>query len=272
MEKVEENKSSNKRTNILGVSLWRILAYFIIYSVLGYILETVFALVVYKVIESRQSFLYGPFCSIYGVGAVIMIVCLRYFCKGDNHLLFIGGFAVGSVTEYIISFLGEMLLKVKWWDYSNNFLNINGRICLMYSFFWGLIGVYLMRVINPRVDKFIDDIKSKIKLNYIKVIVVTVVILLFINCIVSAMAIYYYFIRVITLKDLEVAKKEPVTELYKKIYNDKEKSDFIYKHWGNEKMIKTYPNLRITLKDGKLIHIKDLYPEIRPYYWKYETK
>lgn len=62
---------------ISGISVWRILSYFIIYSIIGYIIEETYALVLYGVIESRQSFLYGPFCSIYGVGAVIMICSLQ---------------------------------------------------------------------------------------------------------------------------------------------------------------------------------------------------
>ena len=69
-----------KQFKILGISIWRILAYFIIYSVVGFIIETLFALIFYNVLESRQSFLYGPFCGIYGVGAVFMILILnKYF-------------------------------------------------------------------------------------------------------------------------------------------------------------------------------------------------
>ena len=52
----------NKKTvTIFGFSLWRISAYFILYSVVGFIIETLFAIINYKVLESRQSFLYGPF-------------------------------------------------------------------------------------------------------------------------------------------------------------------------------------------------------------------
>ena len=87
------------------MKLWEVLAYFIIYSVAGYIIETIFALVRYGVLESRQSFLYGPFCSIYGIGAVIMIIFLRYFMK-NRMTLFVGGFLIGSVTEYLISLIG----------------------------------------------------------------------------------------------------------------------------------------------------------------------
>ena len=84
-------KNRTKKFKILGINLWELLAYFIIYSILGYVIETLFALVRYGVLESRQSFLYGPFCSIYGIGAIIMIMFLQYFMK-NRSTLFIGGF------------------------------------------------------------------------------------------------------------------------------------------------------------------------------------
>ena len=77
----------------LGISIWRIFAYFIIYSFIGFLIETMYALVLYGVLESRQSFLYGPFCSIYGVGAVLMICSLQKV-KKNPHTLFLGGFLV----------------------------------------------------------------------------------------------------------------------------------------------------------------------------------
>ena len=129
------NKKNDEQRNV-DISMWRVCAYFIVYSFLGFVIETLFALFNYGVFESRQSFLYGPFCSIYGVGAVVIILVLKYKFFKNNHTLFIGGFLVGSVVEYVISFFGEMILNVKWWDYSGRFLNINGRICFLYSLFW----------------------------------------------------------------------------------------------------------------------------------------
>ena len=87
-DKNVENQVKKKIT-INGISIWRILAYFIIYSVAGYIIETLYGIVTKGVWESRQSFLYGPFCGIYGLGAVVMIVCLHKFPKKLN-ALFIG--------------------------------------------------------------------------------------------------------------------------------------------------------------------------------------
>ena len=75
----QEAKKVKKKFTIMGISIWRMLAYFIIYSVVGFIIETAFGFSTKGVIESRQSFLYGPFCAIYGVGAVIMISFLKRF-------------------------------------------------------------------------------------------------------------------------------------------------------------------------------------------------
>ena len=123
-EQIKNETSTKKRKfTIMGLSIWRILAYFIIYSVVGYIVETIFGIITKGVWESRQSFLYGPFCAIYGLGAAIMIIFLHKYSKNYTRL-FIGGFIVGSIVEYLVSWIGEMLLGVKWWDYSDMPLNI----------------------------------------------------------------------------------------------------------------------------------------------------
>ena len=163
MEAENTAKNEKKSFTILGVSIWRIFAYFIIYSVIGYIIETLFGMVTKGVWESRQSFLYGPFCAIYGLGAVVMILALKYFNKNYN-TLFIGGFIVGSIVEYIVSWYGDVFLNVKWWDYSDMPLNINGRICVFFSLFWGFLAIYLMAYANPRVDRLINKIKGKFAL------------------------------------------------------------------------------------------------------------
>lgn len=257
-----------KKFTITGISIWRIFAYFVIYSFIGYIIETLYAFVLYGVIESRQSFLYGPFCSIYGLGAVVMICTLQYFGK-DIHTLFLGGFLSGSVTEYIVSFVGEKLLNTKWWDYSDKFLNINGRICLIYSIFWGLLGLYLIKVVNPLIDKLINFIKTKCGVVKLRSVATISTVVLIIDCIVSGLAIDFFLTRVAVENDLEVSYKEQRLEKYNQVYIENTNlSKFIYKYWGNNKMIKTYPNLTIKLANGELKRISEYYPDIPPYYLK----
>ena len=262
-----ENKKAKKRLTINGISIWRILAYFIIYSVAGYIIETLYGMITKGVWESRQSFLYGPFCGIYGLGAVVMILCLHKFPKKYN-VLFIGGFIVGSIVEYAISLFGEVVLGVKWWDYSNMPLNINGRICVYFSVFWGFLGMYLIASLNPKVERLINWIKSKFKTQKaLKTFVVTVFTLLMIDCIATAFAIEFFLVRMIVKNDLNVADKELVQEQYDKIYGNENLSKFIYTFWGDKKMIRTFPNLKINDKDRNIIYMDSLL-DIQPYYLK----
>lgn len=257
-----------KKFTILGYSIWRILAYFIIYSVVGFVLETVYSAIFHGVLESRQSFLYGPFCSIYGVGAVIMIIFLQYF-KKNNYTLFLGGFIIGSIIEYFTSLIGEYILNIKWWDYSQYSFNINGRICLLFSIFWGLIGLYLMKGINPYVDRCINFIKSKFNKKVLNSFVLTVTIVLFIDCVISGIAIDCYFTRMVKNFDLNIKNKEYVLQKYDKIYGNEKYKEFISKYWNDEKMVTIYPNLEIELIDGTRVRLRQYLPHIQPYYYKF---
>ncbi len=268
LEEVDEIKEKPRET-----SIWRILAYFIIYSFLGYVIETVFAIFNYGIWESRQSFLYGPFCCIYGLGATIIILVLRYRFFKNNHTLFVGGFIVGSIVEYIVSFLGELILNVKWWDYSNRFLNINGRICLLYSIFWGLLGVYLLRVVNPRVDKIIDWIKLKWKsILVLRILTLCLIVFLFVDFLLSGYAIYVFLIRASIEKNINVDNKERVEIIYHEIYDDKIRNERINKFFSPYKMLRTYPNLTITLEDGTMDKVRNYYPEIQTYYYDFDVE
>ena len=263
-----DNTVKKKKITIMGLSIWRIIAYFIIYSVVGYIIETVFGIVTKGRWESRQSFLYGPFCAIYGLGAAIMIIFLHKYSKKYN-TLFIGGFIVGSIVEYLVSWIGEMILGVKWWDYSDMPLNINGRICVYFSLFWGFLALYLIASFNPKIDKMIDWIKSKISIKTLKTLTLSVTIILLIDCIITAFAMSFFLIRMIAQNDLNVPKKEIVMKKYEDIYTNEKLSNFIYKYWGDRKMIRTFPNIKVEDIDGNIIYIDGLLKDIQPYYFKF---
>lgn len=264
----EENVKAKKKITIMGLSIWRIMAYFIIYSVVGYIIETIFGIVTKGRWESRQSFLYGPFCAIYGLGAVIMIIFLHKYSKKYN-TLFIGGFVVGSIVEYLVSWIGELMLGVKWWDYSDMPLNINGRICVYFSIFWGFLALYLIASFNPKIDKMINWIKSKISIKMLKTLTLSVTIILLIDCIITAFAMSFFLIRMIAQNNLNVPKKEIIIQKYEDIYNNEKLSNFIYTYWGDRKMIRTFPNIKVEDVDGNMIYIDSLLKDIKPYYFKF---
>ena len=259
--------SNIREFKILGYSIYKLLAYFIIYSIIGYFIEVAFGLLVDGVIASRKSFLYGSFCCIYGLGACTMILALQYFSKNNNKL-FLGGVIVGSVVEYAVSLYGSVVLHVMWWDYSNLPLNINGRICLLFSVFWGILAVLFIRYINPLVDKFIDYIKLKISTNYFKKAIITVVFFLCLDVIISTYAVNFFVIRKIHEYDLNVSNREQKEAQYNKIYGNERLSKFIYKYYGDETIIKAFPNLKMEDKNGNVLRFSEYVGDIKPYYYK----
>lgn len=266
-----ENINKKKKITIMGLSVWRIMAYFVIYSVVGYIIETIFGIITKGVWESRQSFLYGPFCAIYGLGASIMIMFLHKYSKNYTRL-FIGGFIVGSIVEYLVSWIGELLLGVKWWDYSDMPLNINGRICVYFSIFWGFLALYLIASFNPRIDRLINWIKSKLSVKALKALTTTVTFVLLTDCIVTGIALSFFLIRMVNDYDLNVPNKEIIVHKYEDIYKDEKLSNFIYKYWGDKKMLRTFPNLKVQDIDGNMIYMDSLLSDIQPYYYKFHFK
>ena len=96
--------------------LFELITYFIIYSFLGWLIESVYKSIFEKKIIN-SGFLHGPFCPIYGMGAIIMYLILQDF-KGNPLVIFILGFVVLSIWEYIVGVLLEKLFKTQYWDYS----------------------------------------------------------------------------------------------------------------------------------------------------------
>lgn len=270
--KEQENKIHIKKSiKIFNFTLWRLVAYFIIYSILGFIIETLFGAATKGVIESRKSFLYGPFCGIYGIGAVVMIICLQPF-KKNNNTLFWGGFLVGSIIEYVLSWIGEIFFHVIWWNYSNMPLNLNGRICVFFSIFWGLLGIYLVSYVNPKIDKLINFIKSKISSKVLKISEIVISAFLIFDCLITAYALKVFFVRMVKENNINIGNYEKIEHEYDKIYNNKKLSKFIFKFMGNEKMIKTFPNLKMQDNNKNMIYFDTLIPDVQTYYIKFSDQ
>ena len=134
--------------------------YFSIYSVLGWVCETVYCSIIQRKFVNR-GFLNGPVCPVYGVGAVLVIYLLQPVA-GNVPALFLTGMLVTTVLEYLTSVLLEKLFHMKWWDYSHFKLQINGRVCLLNSLMFGALSVFVMLVLHPRVQKLVDLIPAAV--------------------------------------------------------------------------------------------------------------
>lgn len=272
--KESKNENKTKRSSkFFEYSFWRIFAYFVIYSMLGFIIETLFAFSTQGILESRKSMLIGPFCSIYGLGAICLI-CIPKKLKSRTIYLFIAGIIIGSVVEYLVSWGGECIYHIKWWDYSDLPFNLNGRICVFYSVFWGFLTVLLNRYINPRVDKYIiDKINKKFSKKVIHIFLICVMIFYIIDFLVSSFATKMFFARVIHNNNIENVKgANRYYERYLDIKDNHKTINWILDNiFTDEVMLKTFPNLKITLEDNSTILIKDILTDIQPYYVKVFT-
>lgn len=144
-----------------GINLYKLFLVCFIGSFAGVVVELIWCLLRNGYLESRSGLIYGPFNLLYGAGAVLMTVTLYRYRNRSAWLSFLGGFLAGSVLEYVCSWGQELVLGSTSWDYSMMPFNINGRICLLYSVFWGLLGVLWMKNIYPRMAKWILKIPNK---------------------------------------------------------------------------------------------------------------
>jgi len=143
---------------LFGFHTYDLLYYFFIYAFMGWCIETVYASWKDAHFVNR-GFLNGPFCPIYGFGALILIIVLRPVM--DNIiLLFIGAVILTSILEYITGFVLEKVFGHKWWDYSNRPFNIQGRICLRFSIYWGIVSVLILKILHPQVIDWIVRIPA----------------------------------------------------------------------------------------------------------------
>lgn len=274
-EKIKENLQKQKEKiqskiviedPVVKITFKRILAYFIIYSFLGFIIETIFGMLTKGVIESRQSCLYGPFCCIYGLGAAVMIPGLQKF-KKKNWTLFLAGAIEGSIIEYVISWLGEIVFHIKWWDYSNMPFDINGRICLLFTIFWGILALVLMRLINPYIEKFIDKIPKKL----FSVLTIGGTILLILDLLITAFGLQVFYTRFTKKYDLNLVEDKNLM-VSQEVLENKFVQKLSNTIFTDEKMLRTFPNIKYKDNDGNIIWVKDILTDIKPYYYKISHK
>lgn len=133
----------------------KLFLYFMIYSMLGWTIESIFVSITNKRIIN-SGFLMGPYCPIYGLGAFIVLFILSSF--HDNFiLLFILSFLLTSILEYFTSYLLEKIFGILWWDYSKMKFNIKGRVCLINSILFGFMSLFVTYIVHPMIYTFIEN-------------------------------------------------------------------------------------------------------------------
>ena len=130
---------------------------FFFYSAAGWLIESLYCSIGEGRIINR-GFLTGPMCPIYGTASLVLTLALYNPFYDRPLLVFLLGTLLCNVVEYLTSFLMEKLFHARWWDYTYEFINIRGRVCLKHAMYWGILSIAFVYVIHPGVDKLLRGI------------------------------------------------------------------------------------------------------------------
>lgn len=145
-----------------GKSFYKLFWVFFIGCFAGVMVERLWALIRYGLLEPRVGLIYGPFNLVYGIGAWALTAVLYPFRNRSRGFSFLGGMLIGSAVEYGCSLFQELVFGSVSWDYSSRPFNLNGRICLLYSIYWGVLGVIWIKELYPRMARLILRIPNRI--------------------------------------------------------------------------------------------------------------
>lgn len=204
-----------------GLNIYKVLMIGYIGCFVGVVIEMLWCLLTRGYIESRAGLVYGPFNLLYGAGAIVMTLALYKFRNKGRWISFLGGFAVGSVVEYVCSWGQEVLFGSRSWDYSHMPFNLNGRICLLYSIFWGFLGVLWVKKIYPWMAKLILKLPEK----FGKALTWILLAFFIFNAIVTVLAVFRWSQRLDMI--------EPSNALW----------EFIDERFPNERMERIFANM-----------------------------
>lgn len=162
-------------------------------NVVGCLLETVYALILPPhQFELRVSVVLGPFILVYGFGAVAITLFLQRMYNQRDVLIFIASMVVGAAFEYFCSFFQQAAFGTVSWEYSDSPFNVGGRTNLMYSIFWGILGLVWVKDLYPVVSRRIESIPKKLG----RVLTVVFTVFMALDMAVSAGAVYRQYERV----------------------------------------------------------------------------
>ncbi len=183
---------------------------FLFYSVIGYICEIICSSIKQKKLVNR-GFLCGPYCPIYGVGSLFILLLLLRF-KEDPVIVYILGAIITSALEYVTSFILEKVFHNKWWDYSNEKFNLHGRVFLFNTLLFGLGSLIIIYIGNDIVNALLNLIPVHI----MNILAYSLLVLFLLDFIYSCFVAYNLRNRLIICEELKNEKLAKIPGMLEK--------------------------------------------------------
>lgn len=153
---------------IFDTDLYHLVGAFIIYSILGWLVESIYMSFCNRKITNR-GFGRGPFCPIYGVGALVGYIMLSPL-KGNYLGIYVAGAVSATIFEFIVGKLMIKFLGSLWWDYNDKPFNYKGIICLESTIAWGFYALGIVYFLQNAVYGLVDHIHRELGVVIISVI------------------------------------------------------------------------------------------------------
>lgn len=211
---------------------------FFIYSVLGWLMESIYVSILQKKIVNR-GFLIGPYCPIYGYGSLIIILYLEQY-KSNILTVFILGVAICSILEYITSYLMEKIFKARWWDYSDRKFNLNGRVCGENAILFGLGGVLIIYIIHPFVKVLLNNIN-----NLLLTILTITFLIIYIADTITSFNIVNKLKKNLSNMDIRKDSTQELKNLVSEVINNNINSRKVKLNIFQKRIINAFPNFEI---------------------------
>ncbi len=197
---------------------------FMTYSFGGWLAEVVITIFQQRKFVNR-GFLIGPFCPIYGTGAILLSIVLK---SSDSIVaIFCVSIVGAAVLEYTTSFLMEKFFHVRWWDYSEKPMNLNGRICLSALLSFGVVGVLAIKTLTPLFMKIFEALPIAV----LYIVAASLFVLLIADIVLSLWLILGVRVTMGTMK------KDATSEISERIHKI-----FINKEKLSRRLTKAFPN------------------------------
>lgn len=241
---------------MLEYSVLDYIFYFFFYSFIGWFFESCYCSIRPKKWVNR-GFLRGPICPIYGTGGLVMMICLlplRHITENlylNELLIFIAGAILCDIVEFMTSYIMEKLFNARWWDYSNKKFNIQGRICLTHTFYWGTCSCLFVFILEPIMNLYLVGQVSESSRNILTYIFLTVFAFDLLDTVIHALGI-----RDISSKFMKLSEEisEFAIQVYSTVGGKSENESEAMKKELNEKfdeLRSNYDKLKSDLKDIK---------------------
>lgn len=135
--------------------------YFFSYSMLGWVCEVIYCSLPAKQFVNR-GMLHGPYCPIYGFGALGVLFFLTPF-RQNPILVYFAGILITSILEYFTSYILEKVFHTSFWDYSDHRFHLHGRVCLLNSILFGVLSLALMYLIHPFLQHVVGSFSLEVR-------------------------------------------------------------------------------------------------------------